>query len=94
MTRGKSRGGRQKERKGHGNIHIDWSEGAVSDGTSQGTGKREAGVEVNTLRGLRHSSGNGSHCDDGCLKGECARCGNTRKPGEFRGKGGWLKVVM
>ena len=56
------------------NIHIDWSEGTVSDGTADGTSKSEPRVEVKAFRlvqgdGLGHSNRRGSHCDGD----ECAR---------------------
>lgn len=46
-------------------IHIDWSEATVSDGTSKGTSKSEARVEVEALRPLLGDSRRGSHCEDG-----------------------------
>lgn len=49
------------------NIHIDWSEGAMSDRTAKGTSESEARVEIKplgTLRGgLGQSSRRGSHRD-------------------------------
>lgn len=42
-----------------GSIHIDWSEGTVSDGAADGTSKSEPGDEIQAL-GLFLGS---NHCD-------------------------------
>jgi hypothetical protein len=56
------------------NIHINRSEGTMSDGTTDGTGKSEPRVKAKALnlglRGCRgYSSGRRSHCGGD----ECAR---------------------
>jgi hypothetical protein len=53
-----------------GNVHVDRSEGTVSDGAAQRTGKSEASVEIKALGflllgALGQGSRSGSHCDGG-----------------------------
>jgi hypothetical protein len=45
-------------------IHIDWSEGTMSDRTADSTGKGEPRVEAKPLKLLLggHNSGRCSHC--------------------------------
>jgi hypothetical protein len=74
-------------------IHIDWSEGTVSDRTADSTRKGEAGVEGKTLGLLlggdrRQGSGRGSHC--GRKRREYTRTVAT--PNETEGKGERLRA--